>query len=199
MDPDPVSVHSVAEAYLYLMVRPCDACGRGPLQPKNDLTKAGSGTWELSATCPVCATDETLYFRIQPEPTAAQARSNLINPTSEPSRSIDLLGWLTIFRSILGATSSETDKQEIRNLAIECAQCLDEALKFYDPDNELPPQSAFFSDASRRRFREHPQQFARSRWLHERSKLPSVVIQQGDDGPDKRAGWWSRLRRRSRD
>ncbi|MCZ6698312.1 MAG: hypothetical protein O7D94_05205 [Planctomycetota bacterium] len=198
MESDTIHVHSVAEAYLVLMVRRCEVCDRGPLEARADLTKArsGDGQWELPTNCPTCGNDEVLEFRIAPEPTPEQAATNWVNPTQERSRAIDLLGWLTLFRSILEASKKETDKSEIRKLAIECAQCLDEALKFYEPDNELPNQNAFFSEESLTRFRDLPQQFTRSRWLHERSKLPVVVFRTPKSENAGSRRWWQLWRRR---
>lgn len=200
MESDTIHVHSVAEAYLCLMVRRCPVCDHGPLEARADLTKvsSGEGGWDLPTTCPTCGHDEPLTFQIEPEPTPEQAASNWINPTKERSRAIDLLGWLTIYRSILTASQKETDKTEFRKLAIECAQCLDEALKFYEPDNELPNENAFYREESLTRFRDRPQQFARSRWLHERSKLPTVVFRNVDSPTTGRRRWWQFWRRRGR-
>ena len=64
-------------------------------------------------------------------------------------------------------------KTAARKLSLEAAQCLDEALKFYEEDNDLPPNDAFFHAGSRDRFRDHPQHFSRQRLLHLRSKLPT--------------------------
>ncbi len=189
---EPVPVHSVAEAYLYLMVRSCPICDRGPVRSAGELTKTqtDTGPWEMPTRCSVCGEDQVLSFEIRPEPTPEQAGSNWINPTPDRSRAIDLLGWLTLFRSIISASQKESDKEETRRLALECAQCLDEALKFYEPDNEVPGDGAFFTEASRRRFRDHPQQFARSRWQHERSKLPTVVFRGLDKHPDEATPRW---------
>lgn len=199
MESETIQAHSVAEAYLYLMIRRCEACDRGPPDARTDLTKtdSGKGLWELPTHCSTCGHDEVLVFRIIPEPSPEQATANWVNPTNERSRAIDLLGWLTLYRSILEASKKETDKSEIRKLAIECAQCLDEALKFYEPDNELPNQDAFFFEESLARFQDRPQQFTRSRWLHERSKLPVVVFRNAESANTSGRRWWQFWRRRA--
>ncbi|MBI1827521.1 MAG: hypothetical protein HYR83_14190 [Planctomycetes bacterium] len=60
-----------------------------------------------------------------------------------------------------------------RRLAMEAATCLNEALRFYDDENDLPSAGAFFTDDSRARFREHPQLFSRQRLLNLRAQLPT--------------------------
>jgi len=59
-----------------------------------------------------------------------------------------------------------------RRLQVQSAACLAEALKFYDPDNDLPPEEAFFTAESRRQFRARPELFARDRIIGLRARLP---------------------------
>lgn len=186
-----VSAHSVAEAFFYLMARTCHRCGAGPLKPTGGLTKTTDpkAPWRLIGRCPKCATDETFHFLIVPPPTRAEAESNVVNPTTEASKAIDLLGWLTLFQSVLSSAERMTDKQAARQLAHESTMCLDEALKFYGPGEELPGPEAFFSSASRQRFLDHPQQFAKSKWMDRRSKLPVVATSEPAPPPRKRR-WW---------
>lgn len=75
---------------------------------------------------------------------------------------------------IAATASTEPDRQKKRRLLIEAAQCLDEALKFYIDDNDLPPSGAFLHEGSKQRFRQNPGQFSRERLIHLRSKLPKV-------------------------
>ncbi len=185
-----LTVHSVAEAYLCLLVTPCRDCGRGPLRQRGDLTRtaAARGGWLLSAACGACGSRAELAFDIQPPPTRAQARSDTINPTAERSQAIDLLGWITLFQTILAESQKQTDRQMARQLAWESAQCLDEALKFYG-DNELPPADAFFSDVARDRFRAHPEYFARSKWRERRLLLPDARTRAAAAERPRRQ-WW---------
>lgn len=186
-----LTVHSVAEAYLCLLVTPCRDCGRGPLKQRGDLTRtaAARGGWLLPAACAACGNRAELAFDIQPPPTREQAQSDIINPTSEHSQAIDLLGWVTLFQAILAESQKQTDRQMARQLAWESAQCLDEALKFYDGDNELPSVDAFFTDLGRTRFRDHPQYFARSKWRERRLLLPDARTRGPAAGRPRRK-WW---------
>jgi len=196
-DAQAVQVHSVAEAYLYLLVTPCQSCGSGPLKQRGDLTKTSSvaGGWSLATACSACGVEGSIPFAIEPPPTREQARSDQINPTSARSGAIDLLGWLTLFQTILAESQRQEDKQAARQLAYEAAQCLDEALKFYDADNELPIEDAFFSEASRRRFHDHPQRFSRSTWRQRRLMLPDTKVAARLAGAKPRPPWWQFWRR----
>jgi hypothetical protein len=190
-----VSVHSVAEAYLYLMSLRCPVCGKGPVRERGQITKGKpeGDEWSLAAACAACQEPCVAQFRIQPTPTRAQARSSEINPTPHRSEAIDLLGWLTLFQTILAASEKEPDRPSARQLACEAALCLDEALKFYESDDELPRPDAFFTEESRRRFREHPHHFARSKWRQRRLMLPDAAARtRAADSPR----WWQFWRRR---
>jgi len=190
-DSDVVQVHTVAEAYLYLMIVRCRTCGKGPLEQRGDLTRAASapGGWLLESVCSTCGAERPLCFAVEPAPTREQARFDRINPTSERSAAIDLLGWLSLFQTILGESSQHRNKPTARQLAYEAAQCLDEALKFYERDHELPDESAFFTEESRRRFRDHPQYFNRSKWRERRLRLPDIAAQTQPLHESKRP-WW---------
>ncbi len=192
-----VPVHSVAEAYLFLMVCRCRSCGAGPLKSGEDLTKASSALdrWTLHAACSACGAERSLSFTIQPPPTREEASSNRVNPTADRSRAIDLLGWLTLFQTVLAESHKQADRETARQLAYEAAQCLDEALKFYEPDNEIPGEDAFFTDVSRRRFRDHPQHFSRETWRQRRLVLPDIQARQKPAAPSDQRRWWPFWRR----
>ncbi|MCA9255414.1 MAG: hypothetical protein KDA33_07235, partial [Phycisphaerales bacterium] len=117
-DPHVIEAHSVAEAYLYLKVTPCPRCLRGLLQPTIELTRDAEG-WRLSCECRHCHSPVTLQFRIDPPPTRACAQSKEINATPEPSRAIDLVGWLNLFQQIVTIAARTEDRVEGRELALE--------------------------------------------------------------------------------
>lgn len=191
-----VTVHSVAEAYLYAMILRCPACAKGPMKPRRELTRkeASPGGWMMVVACAACGDDAALLFAIDPMPTRAQAKSDCINPTPQPSRAIDLLGWLSLFQTIIAESEKAKDKQIGRQLAYEAAQCLDEAMKFYDGDNELPGDDAFFGQDSLRRFRDHPEYFNRSKWRQRRLMLPEMTSKTRSPQEKRRRRWrfWRR-------
>ncbi|MEK7731915.1 MAG: hypothetical protein AAB363_08670 [Planctomycetota bacterium] len=177
MSDAPLVAHSLAEIYLYILATPCGSCGRGPLrggeaEPYAD--PAAGMTVGVAATCGSCQSVTRWKFKLPGPPQAVSAdQAPVVNSTNEPSRMLDVAQWLTLFRMMTEAAGKELNKPAARRLALEAAQCLDEALKFFEEDNDLPAKDAFFHDGSRERFRDHPEQFSRQRLLHLRSKLPT--------------------------
>lgn len=195
----PLVAHSLAEAYLYLMASACEACGRGPLKggPARPVAAPDNNGFivAIGAACGSCGAARDLLFRLPGAPDAKPPASGaVVNPTDDPSRIIDIAQWLTLWRVITEAAARESDKVQARHLGLEAAQCLEEALKFYDDDNDLPPAEALFHDASRRRLQEHPEQFSRQRLLELRAKLPTTAAMRASverPGAPKRRRWWS--------
>lgn len=179
---DVLIAHSLAEAYLYLMATPCAQCGKGPLKGADArrLTENdGPSVTDVAirATCKVCGLSSDFQFNLAQRVDAENVDAPpVVNVSDAPSKIIDVAQWITLFRVLTQAAASQGDKQETRLLGLEAAQCLDEALKFYDdPDNDLPPPDAFFLDSSRARFDGHPEQFSRQRLIDLRAKLPTTA------------------------
>ncbi len=172
----PRVAHSLTEACLYLKATPCGSCGRGPLAASQPCVTARPGGTTLATfetTCDACQAVATVTLGLHEAAQASNDETTSINPTDQPSELIDVAGWLTLYRMIHEDAAREADRTQARRLDIEAGQCLEEALKFYDEvDNDLPPQEAFFREATRRRFRENPEQFSRQRLINLRAKLP---------------------------
>ena len=199
MPDEPLEAHSLAEAQVYLMATPCASCGRGPLKGSGakpvGLANGGDATgrrWQVTAICDACRSTATVAFLLPNDcSTDEGSETTVVNPTDEPSRILDVGQWIVLFRMIIEAASQETDKIQARHLGIEAAQCLEEALKFYDDvDNDLPPPEAFFTDASRERFRDAPEQFSKRRLIGLRAKLPSMTIMRRSITERKKKRWW---------
>jgi len=176
-----LKAHSLAEAYLYLMATPCPGCSHGPLRgTARELPSEAEGVFKISipATCAVCNRTIELFFDLHSRPAPAVEDSPaIVNPTDEPSQILDVGQWIMLFRMIVEAASKESNKPRARHLGLEAAQCLEEALKFYDDaESDLPPAEAVFHEASRERFRTHPEQFSRERLLDWRAKLPTQAV-----------------------
>ena len=187
-------IRSLTEARLYLQVTTCRACGAGPLitDPHAADHDPHQHTLNVPVTCKACGqrcdvlfdTSEVQQESMPANPTellapAGPAPASAINPADEPSRIIDVAGWLTLYSTIADAARARDaeaqtmrDRAAIRLRRIEAAQCLDEALKFFDADNDLPPEDAFFHDDTRRRFRDHPELFTRQHLIDLRRQLP---------------------------
>jgi len=188
--------HSLAEAYLYVMASPCPSCGKGPLRGGDTRKISENGNTcalSLSATCGNCGRRNAIVFRLDRDaPLSSDGPYTVVNPSDEPSRILDVAQWITLFRVITEAASHERNKMEARRLGLEAAQCLEEAIKFYDDaENDLPPPEAFFSEDSRGRFREHPEHFSRTRLLQLRAKLPATSVMQNNIARPKKRRWWS--------
>jgi hypothetical protein len=200
----PLRVHSVVEAYLYLMVQRCAGCGQGPvvnqlrisdcgLRNENDLKIEMSETTPMAVRCKGCGAESVVELDLRD---ALEERPRLwneipigeaggvavaINATAEPSAVIDVAQWLTLSSVIADAArvfeaQAETaaDRGIVRQLNVQAGRCLDEAIKFYLDGEELPPRKAFFEEGSRQQFRERPEFFARTRVVGMRGKFPVV-------------------------
>lgn len=158
----PLHARSRREIELFFAVMPCPACRQGTLSPVNPPDfKTPIASFE--ALCGRCAATRNYYFEL----------SN--DPRDRPSRLIDIAQWLTLHGMFLETAKFESNKARARTIALQAAECLDESLKFFDdPENDLPPVSAFFDQTSLLRFRENPQQFSRARILGLRRSLPNT-------------------------
>jgi hypothetical protein len=195
--------HSLTEVYFYLMLRRCGRCGQGQLQaraPRHQFV-GERPVCMVAADCSSCGESTEFCFstarwsseRVGDD--AAPEPLPIVNPTDSPSELIDLAQWLVLFRVIAEQAGKMQDKEESRRLGYEAALCLEEALKFYASDNDLPPAAAFFTPMTQQRFREHPERFSRTQLLTWQQRLPSlsrmrqVISQQGKSERPRRR-WW---------
>jgi len=197
MPDEALVAHSLAEAYLYLRATPCASCGQGPLSGSDAKLTAETGFGVrvgMRATCGSCgrATNITFHLAERPSDDSGQC-AGAISSVAAASRILDVGQWIMLFRVTTEAADKETDKTRVRQLGLEAAQCLEEALKFYDDlDNDLPPPEAFFTDASRERFKTHPEQFSKQRLIELRSKLPSLSAMRSCLSRSDKMPWWRR-------
>jgi hypothetical protein len=188
-------VRSLTEARLYLMTLSCSDCGAAPLGVADSAAcyDAGRHVVELAAACGQCGARTKVAFDAteiesrgpvlgmlgELKGPASQPAAQVINPTREPSEIIDVAGWLMLYTTIvesarIAARESRTlvQRAAVRRTQIEAGQCLDEALKFFDEDNDLPPREGFFTERSYRRFLERPELYTRQRLIELRSQFP---------------------------
>ena len=180
MDGTPLTAHSHAEIHLFCRATPCPVCGRGPLESQDPHEECGQTvghTATVRVLCKACREPSEFSFRLPPDPPPDPAGElEIISPTEEPSRIIDVSQWITLY-AVLHEESARTSAQpRKRLLELQAGQCLDEALKFFDDEeNDLPPPSAFFDDSARNRFRNQPQEFSRQRLINFRAALPQPL------------------------
>ncbi len=175
------------EASLYLRVAACADCGQGPLE---QVGRRDDGPLtHLVARCAHCGASRELAFAWPPP---ADIGSELINPADEPSAIIDAGQWLSLHYLLIESAGHTEDKTERRSLTSRAGQALDEALKFY-ADDELPPETAFFGESSRRAYAEHPEKFARQRLRDMRARLPETHPRDEsakDADTQRNKPWW---------
>jgi len=174
------AIHAAAtavEAGIYVSLQSCPHCGRGPLvaaEPDKGSSGADAPIIQIAGACLHCR-DLSLWpfqiiSKIKPEDTAEPL---VINPTPFPSRIIDVGQWLTLARMWEESANGVDSPRGKRNQLLRVGQCLDEALKFYDEEeNDLPPTTGVFHSTSIQRLRDHPEQFSRRRLVNWRRRLP---------------------------
>ena len=166
----PLQVHSPNEVRYYLLATPCEACGTGPCVLHAVVPGRTPHEPALArATCQACRSGRILPFVSEYAP--ADADSPCISPVDEPSSVVDLDQWLGLYYQLHDLADRQEDPHRARQVTIDAALCLAEALKFYE-DDELPPESAFFTEATLSAFREHPQNFPRQLLRDLQAKLP---------------------------
>jgi len=200
----PLPAYSQVERHFYLMVRRCGRCNSGPFEFVGSEARQ-EGQWQVDdweIRCRACKQQEHVLFdqaALLVDPAADDKSLLVVNPGREPSRLLDLTQWMALFVRIMQAASSQTDRVESRRLGYEGALCLDEALKFYEPDNDLPPAEAFFSEQTLNSFREHPEHFSRQRLMQMQEKLPPLHRMRsalGQHNTGEKRGRWQRFKDR---
>ena len=187
----PRSAHSILEAHLYVGLQVCPECDAGPLEVAGRSTEEHhiDDIIRLDCACPQCGEKAAYRFRIDSR-WAVASEPPLINPTDEPSKLIDIAQWLTLYHTVLARSKEAPDHTASRREAYQAALCVAEALKFYEPDNDLPPASAFFSDQAREQARAHPAFFARDKLLSLQTGLPDLRATQAVKSRKSARKWW---------
>ena len=187
----PLSAHSILEAHLHVMLQVCPECDASPLEVADQDTEEHhiDDIVRLDCACPACGEKAAYRFRIDSR-WAAASEPPLINPTNELSKLIDVAQWLTLYHMLIARRKEASDRTASRSEAYQAALCIAEALKFYEPDNDLPSASAFFSDKAREQARAHPAFFARDKLLSLQTGLPDLRATQAVTNAKSAHKWW---------
>ncbi|MGQ9648897.1 MAG: hypothetical protein ACUVXJ_02180 [Phycisphaerae bacterium] len=184
--------HSLAEARLYVKTQRCASCGEGPLVISREAPSYDAAAHRLTVTvvCDECGQAARIAFCVREierrgpvlsmlgelRDISRQPAAQVINPTRRPSRMIDVAGWVMLYTMLTEEARTESLKSTsmekraaVRRMRIEAAQCLDEALKFFNEDSDLPPREAFFTKESYRHFLDRPDLYTRQRLIEMRS------------------------------
>ena len=147
------------------------------LDPHEKCRQTVEHTATVRVLCQACGEPSEFSFGLPPDPPSDPAGElEIINPTEEPSRIIDVSQWITLYAVLHEESARASPPTRKRLLELQASQCLDEALKFFDDEeNDLPPPSAFFDDSARDRFRDQPQEFSRQRLINFRASLPKPL------------------------
>lgn len=195
---DPLPAHTVNEALYYLRASACPACGGGPQRVLGSPAPAAGEAFTLDTECAHCGARHAHGFVCEHAVPDAGPEAERINPTDEPSRVVDLAQWVGLFYLLIEHASNETSRAGARRTGYRAALCLAEALKFYG-DDELPPESAFFSDETRECFRQRPQSFTKQTLRDRQSKLPALGAMAAriteDEDRRRQSKWWQFWRR----
>jgi hypothetical protein len=171
--PAEIRARSLAEARFYLEINPCRSCRNGRLEIDQIETEDRhiDHVLRFEAVCQRCGHRHVQRFRIDAS-LAEPQEPPIINPTSVPSQIIDVAQWITLAHLLATRSESPGDRQSAHQAACWAGLCLEEALKFYEDPNELPPDSAFLDAVRRRQARAYPQQYARTVLIDLRRRLP---------------------------
>ncbi|MFP4141341.1 MAG: hypothetical protein ACOCWV_06575 [Planctomycetota bacterium] len=189
----PLQAHTINEVMYYLSVTPCRACGKGPLVPAPRHPSFTPGEpFELVGECSRCGESHAMRFICDRSPAEDWPDSERINPTDEPSRIVGLAQWLSLFYTLVEHATGQGPVAS-RRTGLHAALCIEEALKFYDADDEMPPPQAFLSAKGRDAFEHQPEKFSQSHLRAMRDKLPSLQtitrrIERDVNPPKKK--WW---------
>ncbi|MFP4054185.1 MAG: hypothetical protein ACLFV7_10025 [Phycisphaerae bacterium] len=193
MPDEPLHAHTLNEAMYYLTVTPCHACGKGPLVPaQRHPDYEPDDPFAVEGVCSQCGAKKSFRFVCDRSPARAWPESEYINPTDEPSRMIGLAQWLSLFYTLIEHATAQGPVAS-RRTGLHAALCLEEAMKFYDPDDELPDESAFLTEKGRQAFHDQPEKFAQTRLRGMRDKLPSLdsmTRRVAKDIAPPRKRWW---------
>ena len=181
-----IHVHSVQEEYFYLMVHPCGCGGAWQSESQNVDEDGPRVTHHVTARCAACGTGQTFHFQLD-APVGPKGPIRQVNPTDEPSRAIDLAGWMDLARFYLGRIDRLQQAVERAQSLLDARQCLEEALKFYDARREDPPASALWSKASRDKARRQGDAFQRSALVQMLDRIPPIERLRQADALDQKA------------
>jgi len=183
-----VPVHSVQEEYFWLMVHRC-ACG-GPWAPQGQTVEPSGEQviHHVSVRCAVCGTERTMRFALRAvTPAGGPAPVRQVNPMPEPSRALDAAEWMDLARFYLERIERLTSPTERAQSLLDARECLEEALKFYGPEDDSPPAEALWSEASRAKVAAAPDPFRRATIQAMLEKIPPEERLRRADADDQRA------------
>jgi len=124
--------------------------------------------------CARCHAERNLCFHLL-SPSGPNGPIRQINPTAEPSGALDVAEWMDLARFYLERIGRLRDAAQRAQSLLDARQCLEEALKFYGPEDAAtsgPPPHALWSEASRQKVARQPDAYRRGTIAAMLSKIP---------------------------
>lgn len=176
--PDLPVARSETEAYVYVMLRPCERCGEADFTPPIELGSAGEDlVGRCAGACPGCGVRREFLFRLDfldggspEERIFGDARRSMLLDPGE---------WLWISDRLVGAVPPEPadldagQRREAADLLRTAAAAVGEAIKFIPDGYDGVPHAAFATERGRGIHADEPGRFRRKRleadraWLRE--------------------------------
>ncbi len=158
--------NSVLEEKLYIFLRNCEKCGKGPLnwEIQRLVTKDEKPVDVIDTKCSQCGHEKTFYFDITNFYKDYNISKKIkINKTDKPSNIIDIVEYtnLALFNfNILKQIITKNDKDIDYYVALS-ESCIKEALKFYKNSITLNKKKALFSKKTENVFNKNPNAFSK--------------------------------------
>jgi hypothetical protein len=157
---------STEESHLYMYLHPCQ-CGEADFDWRDHEIVPGNG-WLLSVytgECGRCGRPRSFEFVLAPEPSPPAPALGGGTPSQiiDPGEFLDTAHRLV---ETVPANPAEVDDDEFhgaRDALAFAIACVDEVLKFIPDGADAVPPSAFHGGRGRRRYRDAPARFSRSR------------------------------------
>ncbi|MFD0586181.1 hypothetical protein [Dactylosporangium darangshiense] len=159
-----------SEALFYLELQPCPRCGERRTAWSSALSRLDGGTLaeRYFGACGNCGEQREYVFRLPERHLPRPAGADVFYGGPEPSQLFDPGQWLGMADPLLeqiradiaaGDTAAARQHTEVAWVHI------DEALKFVPDGADAVPESAFWTEAGRERYRRDPRRFTRRRLL----------------------------------
>ncbi len=166
--------NSVDEQYIYVALQKCECGGSYHAVSQALLEKEGTPHDRLDAICIDCDTKKAFEFdisRYYGEPSLYHS----LNPFDRPSSIIDVAQWYQLADYHLRAFYRVFGENERQDSLQRSLSYINEALKFYQPDSEYPPETAFFNHPEEKLHGLIKEQFKKSNLLELKKTIQETL------------------------
>lgn len=148
------------EAYVYLDLTPCPACGSAETEWRHALAQVdGVLVAAYDGSCQGCSAEREYLFEL-PEREHAGGIPNFGGP--EPSALLDPGQWLELADQLMAVVPAN-DSEAAEEVAAFASAAVAEVLKFVPAGADAVPAARFWSAVGRRAYDSQPGRFRRDR------------------------------------